>query len=221
MNIRDEELVQRYFERDMTSGEEQNFLIDVAARDDMRLAFRSHLELIKAVGRDREISSATALVRERTLAALGLSAAMLPLATEDADAAVPFATRIAGGVKSFFMKPVTLLLGGILVGGIGAYSLSNTATTQTPSARENQIVRPAITNPENVQSAPANVAAPVDAPAQKDIVAPHTANRAQGTTQNIHTSQTENVPVINTENPIQVTVKKPKIEKPAERPASK
>jgi hypothetical protein len=220
MNIRDEELVQRYFERDMTTGEEQNFLIDVAARDDMRLAFRSHLELIKAVGRDREISSATALVRERTLAALGLSAAMLPLATEDADAAVPFATRVATGMKSFFTKPVTLLLGGMLAGGIGVYSLTNTTATQTAAPVQNQIVRPAITDPENAPSAPANVAAPVDASAQKEIAAPRTANHAQGTTQNVHTSQTEKIPVVNTENPLQVRVKT-KISKPEENPASK
>src|SRR5213595_3195023 len=78
MNIRDEEQLQQYFERQMSSGQEQNFLINVAARDDMRLAFRSQLELLKAVREDKDASGSPTFVRSKTLGALGLGGALVP-----------------------------------------------------------------------------------------------------------------------------------------------
>src|SRR5579883_383745 len=81
MNLRDEEQLQRYFERKMSGTEEQNFLIDVAARDDMRLAFRSQLELLKALRADKDATMLPAvLLRGRTLATLGLGATLVPTA---------------------------------------------------------------------------------------------------------------------------------------------
>jgi hypothetical protein len=74
MMIKQEESINRYLEHTMSSAEEQNFLISLAASDDMRMAFRSHLELMKAVRKDKDDLRSVAQVRNRTLAALGLSA---------------------------------------------------------------------------------------------------------------------------------------------------
>ncbi len=87
MVMKQDEQLNRYFEHSMTPSEEQNFLITVAASDEMRIAFRSQLELMKAVRSDKDALHAgmsghpgmgghpVAHVRYRTLAALGLSAA--------------------------------------------------------------------------------------------------------------------------------------------------
>lgn len=138
MNIRDEELVQRYFDHSMSGGEEQNFLIDVAARDDMRMAFRSQLELLKAIKFDKDVLGGTGLVRERTLAALGLSA-MLTTTTDEAVAAPTFIQNVRG----FFTKPYTMLVAGVLAGGLATYAVLPTNTvTVAPVQTQQQIVQP-------------------------------------------------------------------------------
>jgi hypothetical protein len=90
MVTKQEEQLNRYFEHTMSSSEEQNFLITVAASDEMRIAFRSQLELMKAVRSDKDALHAgmsghpVAHVRYRTLAALGLSAtAAMPLMDQE------------------------------------------------------------------------------------------------------------------------------------------
>lgn len=139
MNIRDEELVHRYFDHSMSGGEEQNFLIDVAARDDMRMAFRSQLELLKAIKFDKDVLGGTGLVRERTLAALGLTA-MLTATTDEAIAAPTFMQNVRG----FLAKPYTMLVAGVVAGGLATYSLvpSNTSTVVIPQGPTQQIVQP-------------------------------------------------------------------------------
>lgn len=139
MNIRDEELVQRYFDHSMSGGEEQNFLIDVAARDDMRMAFRSQLELLKAIKFDKDVLGGTGLVRERTLAALGLTA-MMTATSDDAVAAPTFMQN----VKGFLTKPYTMLVAGVLAGGLATYAVlpTNTVTVTAPVRNEQQIVQP-------------------------------------------------------------------------------
>src|SRR2546423_4514482 len=87
MNIRDEEQLQQYFERQMSGSQEQNFLINVAARDDMRLAFRSQLELLKAVREDKDSSGSPAFVRTKTLTALGLGGALVPSSLKEQEQA--------------------------------------------------------------------------------------------------------------------------------------
>src|SRR5487761_2581527 len=73
-----EEQLNDFFEHALSPAEEQNFLISVAASDELRIAFRSQLELMKAVRSDKDNlrvgASPVAQVRNRTLAALGLSA---------------------------------------------------------------------------------------------------------------------------------------------------
>ncbi|HET6402252.1 MAG TPA: hypothetical protein VFH95_12755 [Candidatus Kapabacteria bacterium] len=76
--MKHEEQLNDFFEHALSPAEEQNFLISVAASDELRIAFRSQLELMKAVRSDKDNlrmgSSPVAQVRNRTLAALGLSA---------------------------------------------------------------------------------------------------------------------------------------------------
>ncbi|HZK75296.1 MAG TPA: hypothetical protein VFD13_00155 [Candidatus Kapabacteria bacterium] len=76
--MKHEEQLNDFFEHALSPAEEQNFLISVAASDELRIAFRSQLELMKAVRSDKDSlrigASPVAQVRNRTLAALGLSA---------------------------------------------------------------------------------------------------------------------------------------------------
>ncbi|HWF44443.1 MAG TPA: hypothetical protein VG537_07370 [Candidatus Kapabacteria bacterium] len=84
MGLKQEEQITRYFEHRMSPGEEQNFLISLAASDELRIAFRSHLELMKAVRQDKDDLRSVAQVRNRTLTALGLSAtAMTPFIEQE------------------------------------------------------------------------------------------------------------------------------------------
>lgn len=69
-----EEQLNEFFENGMSAADEQNFLISVAASDELRRAFRSQLELMKAVRSDKDRLRSVAQVRNRTFAALGLSA---------------------------------------------------------------------------------------------------------------------------------------------------
>lgn len=151
INLKDEELLQQYFEHDMSGGEEQNFLIDVAARDDMRMAFRSQLELLKAVGKDKMAMPAAAFVRERTLAALGLSA-MLLAPQEEAKAAPSLMSR------TFYVlrKPVVSLSLGLLIGGVGVYGILPGARVEHNAAAtpKQEISAPLITEPTKQNAMP-------------------------------------------------------------------
>lgn len=210
MNIRDEELVQRYFDHSMSSGEEQNFLIDVAARDDMRMAFRSQLELLKAIKFDKDILGGTGLVRERTLAALGLTA-MLTATTEEAIAAPTFMQNVRG----FIAKPYTMLVAGILAGGLATYSVlpSNTVMV-APVKTEQQIVQPSsleIQMPEVSAPEIQNNLSPAET---KQTVVARTATPAKQAVTD--TKPAETTPVVNT-NGVSPDVKnKVVIRKPSE-----
>src|SRR6059036_3156617 len=117
MNIRDEEQLQQYFERQMTSGQEQNFLIGVAARDDMRLAFRSQLELLKAVREDKDASGSPTFVRVKTLGALGLGGSLVPgsLKEQEAEAAT-LSPRFLQRIGTAFRRPAVSVATGLIAG---------------------------------------------------------------------------------------------------------
>src|SRR5437016_13946222 len=109
MNIRDEEQLQQYFERQMSGSQEQNFLINVAARDDMRLAFRSQLELLKAVREDKDSSGSPTFVRTKTLSALGLGGALVPSSLkeqETAQATMAASSSLWRTLGNMFRRPV-------------------------------------------------------------------------------------------------------------------
>ncbi|HEY3874773.1 MAG TPA: hypothetical protein VGM92_04820 [Candidatus Kapabacteria bacterium] len=104
MVMKNEEQLNRYFESGMSGTEEQNFLISVAASDELRRAFRSQLELIKAVRSDKDAlhsgrdGDPVAMVRTRTLVALGLSAtAAMPFLNGDNTHALQSASASLSG----------------------------------------------------------------------------------------------------------------------------
>ena len=179
MNIRDEEQLQQYFERQMTSGQEQNFLIDVAARDDMRLAFRSQLELLKAVREDKDASGSPTFVRTKTLTALGLGGALVPssLTEHEAQAAAIGSSSIWQSIGSAFRRPAVSITTGLLFGilGTAAFMPSNVNPAHETSVPANTIITsPAQTAPENV---PAPITAePVKTEPAKAIVTHNTAS---------------------------------------------
>ena len=131
MNTIKEEQLNRYFEHAMTPGEEQNFLISVAASDEMRIAFRSQLELMKAVRSDKDSlrvgasGQPVAHVRSRTLTALGLSAtAVTPFIEHEltrssaapTDAGVSMPTSWLARAARFFRHPALALATGLAAG---------------------------------------------------------------------------------------------------------
>lgn len=220
MNIRDEELLYRYFERQMSTAEEQNFLIDVAARDDMRVAFRSQLELLKAVRRDKDAIPGVAFVRERTLGALGFAGVVLPSANdEEAVAAVSNGASSKWG--ALLRKPMAFLSGGLLVGSIATYSIMNTvkteeavpATVGTPSPTEIRITMPPLTAPaaevqNTSQTQPASNALKVET--HKTAGNTNMTNNAKPADLN------PPLPLVHKSAPLGVTVNPPRIRKPGE-----
>ncbi|HET9135436.1 MAG TPA: hypothetical protein VFO76_02270 [Candidatus Kapabacteria bacterium] len=149
MNLRDEEILQNYFDRKMTAPEEQNFLIDVAARDDMRLAFRSNLELLKAVRADKDAAS-IALVRSSTLASLGLGAGLLPNALKEQEAAQASVAQASivktGGLWNLIRRPASMLVMGLLAGSAITYSLLPASTPESAQ----QLSPPAAQSPATI-----------------------------------------------------------------------
>jgi len=169
MNIRNEAQLSRYFDRQMTMTEEQNFLIALAASNELRLAFRSQLELMKAIRDDKHEMRPIAEVRSRTIAALGLTAvatapfleqALLHSNTTAAQAAEPvleaapkatsFFSTLAGKFAIIGSSIASGFLAATLIFNSGTAPQTNTAATpeQTKSA-------------QSVQKEPAVTAAPV------------------------------------------------------------
>lgn len=145
MNLRDEEQLQKYFERSMSSGEEQNFLIDVAARDEMRLAFRSNLELLKALRADKDAAILpAALVRNRTLAALGIGATLASGVSDEKEVAQTAGMPLGNVTRlwSFLRRPAVMLSTGLIAGAAATYSIlpSNLSSNQA-QVSNSQIVR--------------------------------------------------------------------------------
>lgn len=147
MNLRDEEQLQQYFERKMTSGEEQNFLINIAARDDMRLAFRSQLELLRAVRADKDVFTSAVLVRSRTLTALGLGAALLPNALKDNEVAQAALMPQANSLWSIIKRPASMLVAGVLLGTAVTYSLAPSSDIHQAAIKQTAPATLIITEP--------------------------------------------------------------------------
>ncbi len=207
MTLRDEQQIQHYFENAMTSSEEQHFLIDLAARDDMRLAFRSQLELVKAVRRDKDNGRSVVAARNKTFAALGLSTAMLA-AVEEGKAAAP----AMGGWRTFITKPATMLLGGLLIGGAGTAVYMN-AAAPAPVEHVRVVNVPQYENP--VMTSPVTNGTP---PQEVTPAKP----KAAGSTKNVSQKpadvkpmikENEQLPIVTTGTSPEVTVK-PSFKKP-------
>jgi len=165
MTLGQEEQISRYFDHAMSSGEEQNFLITLAASDTMRIAFRSQLELMKAVRNDADrlrsvAAGRTTAVRDRTLTALGLSAtAVTPFIEQelmDSQHDTPItpsaphrasAIGDAAPVRSIFSKPKYALGTGLLLGFMSAVALLNVAGPGTIGAGTHAAVSQRVSPP--------------------------------------------------------------------------
>jgi hypothetical protein len=138
MTIRNEALISRYFDRQMSSSEEQNFLISLAASNELRLAFRGQLELMKAIRDDKHEMRPIGEVRSRTLATLGLSAAATAPFLEHAlinnGSAAAKATTAKAPARSFFNRLAgkLVLTGSSLVAGFLAAGLFFGSHVATP-----------------------------------------------------------------------------------------
>jgi len=198
MNIRDEEQLQQYFERQMTSGQEQNFLINVAARDDMRLAFRSQLELLKAVREDKDASGSPTFVRSKTLGALGLAGSLVPssLKEHEAEEAI-IAPTILQKIGTAFRRPVISLATGLLAGILGTSFFLNPSSTVI-TTQPGKVTTPSVSAPVIRENIPAPAVQTEDKTTKSDNTnkAVHEIHKAQ-TAQETTKAADNKTPVVN------------------------
>ena len=178
MVMKQDEQLNRYFEHTMTPSEEQNFLISVAASDQMRIAFRSQLELMKAVRSDKDALHAgmsghpVAHVRYRTLAALGLSATAAPLLDQEFTRESATQTAEIMPKMSFFNKilrmPKVALTAGLAIG-----ILSTSAVMRLTEGTPAPVVQSVSTIPSVVP-----VKTPTNVSPNETIVAPNGLNNS-------------------------------------------
>ncbi len=205
MNIKDEEQLQQYFERQMSSAQEQNFLINVAARDDMRLAFRSQLELLKAVREDKDASGSPMFARSKTLTALGLGGALVPssLKEQEVEASI-VPTSLLQNIGSAFRRPAISITAGLLAGILSTAFLmpSNVNPSHDASRTSSPVISsPVVPVPEKIISAPVTVEPTKDQP--KHTTRASVSHNAQNTDRN---HQLPSTPVINNNKPGKVGV---------------
>ncbi len=146
----------------MSGVEEQDFLIKLASTDSLRIAFRSHLELMTAVRQDKDDLRSGAQVRNRTLTALGLSAAALtPFIEQELVKSAKQAPQAAeiqpvswlSRLPSFIRTRPFALGSGLMLGFAASTMLLNTANvppsgvTKAPQVSTSQI-------PANVPTSP-------------------------------------------------------------------
>ena len=167
----------------MTPSEEQNFLISVAASDQMRIAFRSQLELMKAVRSDKDALHAgmsghpVAHVRYRTLAALGLSAAAAPFL----DQGLTHGSAAQTGEASMAtVMPRTSWLGNLIrtpklaiTAGLALGILSTTAVMRLTEGTPAPVVQTVVATPSVVP-----VKTPINAQSSEPITAPNGLNNS-------------------------------------------
>jgi hypothetical protein len=180
MTIRNEAMISRYFDRMMSPGEEQNFLISLAASNELRLAFRSQLELMKAIRDDKHDMRPIAEVRSRTLMALGLTGAVTApfleqaLLHEDAQAASEFVSSVQS--SSFFSQlggKLVLAGSGIAAGFLAAALFFSQPTTAPQS--EQHLNQPATQTSPTTTTQPA-VSSPHQSTATQTVQAPVRSN---------------------------------------------
>jgi hypothetical protein len=204
MNIRDEEQLQQYFERQMTGAQEQNFLINVAARDDMRLAFRSQLELLKAVREDKDASGSPTFIRTKTLSALGLGGALVPSGLKEQEVEASFAqTSVWQNIGAAFKRPAISITTGLLAGVLGTAFLMPSNTAPERAASPSTIISaPAIQTPVTT-APPAATIEPAKDQQQKSVSnhTPTTPAHQQAT------RQTSTLPILENQIPGKVEAK--------------
>src|ERR1051325_9985182 len=213
MNIRDEEQLQQYFERAMTSAQEQNFLINVAARDDMRLAFRSQLELLKAVREDKDASGSPTFVRSKTLTALGLGASLVPGSLKEQESqAASLSPTILQKIGFAFRRPAISIATGLIAGVLGTSFFSGQRATETNLPVSKPSVQAPVQMPQIAVPDPG-----ISTPVENKSLKSHTAAKPVLHTQT--EAETNHTPVVDETKPTKVGVDN-RIHKP-ENPGQK
>lgn len=97
------DLISSYIDNELTAAQEQEFLISLAANDNLRSSFRTELTLKNIVHRDESLITPPRALRASVFAAIGLAAA----APESAEAAMQSApastsTTVATRSSTFF-----------------------------------------------------------------------------------------------------------------------
>ena len=201
MNIRDEEQLQQYFERQMTGSQEQNFLINVAARDDMRLAFRSQLELLKAVREDKDASGSPTFIRTKTLGALGLGGALMPSSLKEQETkALAASSSVWQNIGATFKRPLVSVSAGLLVGILGTSILMPASETHDRGTSSGAVISVPATQTPKV-AVPSALAQPA-----KDQLGNKAAHSTVSSANHQRITQ-KNIPVTDSRKPGEIDVK--------------
>lgn len=202
MALKHDELIARYFEHKMSSKEEQNFLITLAASDELRLQFRSHLELMKAVRQDKDDMRPVAQVRNRTMAALGLSTAVVsqffehglvqehkyaaqqaaqplvqaPVAQATVAEPITATKGLLTSLRGIVRSRAVILSAGLVLGFAAAFSYSNQEQSTTKDLPASGVQHISVSAPNPVSTQSTVEEQPRDAaPATSQVAEPSTA----------------------------------------------
>jgi hypothetical protein len=101
------DLISSYIDNELTTAQEQEFLISLAANDNLRSSFRTELTLKNIVHRDESLITPPRALRASVFAAVGLSAAAAPEVAQAATQAVAPSTQaststVASQSSTFF-----------------------------------------------------------------------------------------------------------------------
>lgn len=106
------DLISGYIDNELSAVQEQEFLISLAANDNLRNSFRTELTLKNIVHRDESLITPPRALRASVLTAVGLSAAAAPEAAQAAassSSASTLATQSSSFFKTLFATKVNAL----------------------------------------------------------------------------------------------------------------
>lgn len=151
-----DERISAYIDNELTTEQEQELLISLAASDTLRKSFRSELVLKKVLRADERAVNPPRQLRTAVFAAIGLGAAATVTAEAEA-ATIPSAAASApthGLLKTLFASKINALVtaAGLTVAGFAGYGVHS--LTMSPTVTH-EVVAPATTSmPAPVQLAP-------------------------------------------------------------------
>jgi negative regulator of sigma E activity len=163
-----DERISSYIDNELSSEQEQEFLISLASSDGLRKSFRSELVLKNVLHRDGAVTEPPREMRSAIFATLGLGIATGGITATKANAAARPAVASHSVFKTLFATKVNALIiaAGISISALAGYGVHSivTADHTSPTVRSSQIT-PAQTLPQPLpaatvigQSLPANTA---------------------------------------------------------------
>lgn len=191
------DLISSYIDNELSREQEQEFLIKLAANDNLRNSFRTELTLKNIVQRDESLITPPRALRASIFAAVGLSA------TESAQATTTSAsaTQSTSFLKTLFATKLntaftTLGLSVATIFGYVGHDMLNAEST-APSQVTQQ---PAVIQPveESVSNASENVTVPVQKPVAQSVIKSKIRNTSASETK---TPVTQNVAPTSNEAP--------------------